>query len=160
MTYLPRNRPRGTSQLAAFCKTSIRDLAAVVRAHAHFPVLLDVGEFLDNGGIQYVYWIDQPDITKDGSFRKDRKLDVSYSSGNVYEIFLSTFQLDDEGQPTSIDSITCTSDKKLTPECLISETPRGIQVSVKLATPSYATLQVTIHSRENGLPAQQSTWLL
>lgn len=92
--------------------------------------------------------------------QQERELSISYSSGKVYEVFLSTFQLDDGGQPTSLDSITCTSDKNQTPECLISDTPYGAHVSIKLATPSYATIQVTLNARANELPAQQSTWLL
>lgn len=155
-----RNFTPPESPLPSSSEIQTGTIAAVVSAQPHSPVLLDAGELLDNGGIKYIYWVDQPDISKEGSSQQERELSISYSSGKVYEIFLSTFQLDDGGQPTSLDSITCTSDKNQTPECLISDTPYGAHVSIKLATPSYATIQVTLNARADELPAQQSTWLL
>lgn len=131
-----------------------------IRTESHDPLLIDLGEIQSDGSVEFSYWNDAPEIINLGSYQKERELELSVSSGDVNEIILSSFQVDKDGRPHSIDTVTCKFEPSDRQGCILTQEGDEIMVTVELPSPSYATLQVVVENRAGDPPPQQSTWLL
>lgn len=131
-----------------------------IHSESHEPLLIDLGEIQSDGGVDYSLWNDSPEIVNLGSYSDERKLNLSVTSGDINEVVLSSFQLGEDGQPRSVDTIDCNFETSDSQGCILTQEGDQVIVSVELPSPSYATLQVVVENRAGGLPPQQSTWLL
>lgn len=139
--------------------TKSHDTLVSVASADNQPVLIDLGLVQTDGGTEYTYWEDNPQIEGVALKARERVDNITSLSNKIIDVSVSTFDLDDRTlhELHTYDCQLDSGDSSGT-ECKIEKIDNTIyRATLMFELPCFATMQIIDGSTPH---PEQSTWLL